>query len=541
VRSRLFLWTFWRLLIGAGLLAGGRALDRLAGFRAYQAPGFAALAFLVGAALFFASARELAAAGPAGLAEGGPYCAVRHPLSVAFQLMLIGGALALGSPGGLIAAGPAALLLWAAHALLIEESDLSRRFHSQYRRYRRATAFLIPSIYFWSRPVTLLFYRLWCGVRFRGIEQVPRSGPAFLIALHRTYTDPFLMALGLPRRVHYIATSVLFLRWLSALYFKSMGCVPLVRNKADLRALVSSFKLLDSGGIIGMFPEGSRSWYGETACEPAVFRLLERRRVPIVTVELEGTFEHQPRYSRRLRRAPILVRYRAHPPGTAGSRQLIQDLLRRERAWDARRRRLGLPQPARYAEQLIYVCPQCAAPFRCRGYRDGSLVCGACGTRFTLLKGKGLAGPQGVWSLPELEKRNLAWSLSFRPAGLRIDGELFCRPAPGAGAGLQALRRLRREIGRCLRPGALVLEEDGLLVEDADHPSRRIAYGEIESILVESNCKLELSCGNGGAGLVFFMSPPRYSVFLQHFLRQRAFGNPYARYRGSNRAEVLPE
>lgn len=200
MRNRLFLWTIWRLFVGAGLLAGGRALDRLAGFRPFQAPGFAALAFLLGAALFFASARELAAAGPAGLAESGPYCAVRHPLSFAFQLMLVGGALALGSPGGLIAAGPTAFLLWAAHALLLEEPALSRSFARPYRRYRRGTGFLVPSMYFWSLHLTLLFYRLWCGVQFRGVERVPRSGPFFLVALHRTYMDPYFAIFRIRRR-----------------------------------------------------------------------------------------------------------------------------------------------------------------------------------------------------------------------------------------------------------------------------------------------------------------------------------------------------
>ena len=35
-----------------------------------------------------------------------------------------------------------------------------------------------------------------------------------------------------------------------------------------------------------------------------------------------------------------------------------------------------------------------------------------------------------------------------------------------------------------------------------------------------------------------FVPPVRYAVFLQHFLRIRAFGNAYARYRGSNRREL---
>ena len=189
-----------------------------------------------------------------------------------------------------------------------------------------------------------------------------------------------------------------------------------------------------------MYPEGARSWYGESACEPAVFRLLEKPKVPILTAELHGNFEQQPRFSRR--------------------------------------RALVRPMPARDAEQLVYLCPQCQVPFGLQGHDDGRLVCSACGTGFVLLEGKGLSGPQGISRLLELEKGNLAWTQAYR-------------------------------------------------------------YGEITSVLVESNCKLELFYSSTGRdGYLFFLPPLRYAVFLQHFLRLRAFGNPYARYRGSGRAEL---
>ena len=86
-----------------------------------------------------------------------------------------------------------------------------------------------------------------------------------------------------------------------------------------------------------------------------------------------------------------------------------------------------------------------------------------------------------------------------------------------------------------------MLESDGLLVQRGKTPACRIAYGEIESVLVESNCKLEVSYRSAGRqGCVVFLPPLRYTLFLQHFLRLRAFTNPYARYRGSSRVELAP-
>jgi hypothetical protein len=160
-------------------------------------------------------------------------------------------------------------------------------------------------------------------------------------------------------------------------------------------------------------------------------------------------------------------------------------------------------------------------PFRCRGYDDGRLACAACGTSFTLLEGKGLRGPVGVLSLPELEKLNLAWVRGLKPAGMRITGQL-----------------LDAEYGR-RHPAVLVLEPEGLQVEREGSPVRRVAYGEIESVLVEGNRKLEVFYRTAGPqGCVVFLPPQRYALFLQHFLRLAAFANPYARYQGSNRVQI---
>jgi hypothetical protein len=169
----------------------------------------------------------------------------------------------------------------------------------------------------------------------------------------------------------------------------------------------------------------------------------------------------------------------------------------------------------------VYLCPQCRVPFRCRGHDDGRIVCLACGAVFTLLEGKGLEGPAGIRSLLELEKLNLSWVRSLQPAGLRLGGLLL---------GPEGLRR-----------GALVLGEDAQTLEQEQAAALRIAYGEVESVLVEGNRKLELSYrGAGRQGFLVFRPPSRYVVFLQHFLRLRAFANPYARYRGSSRSELPP-
>jgi len=546
VTKKLFTWSLFRLLLAAALLAAGRGLDLLAGFRTFTTvPGLAIVAILLGALLCARAARELHDAGPNRLAEGGPYHFVRHPLSLGFQLALLGVALLLASPGCLLAAGPLLFALWLGQALLVEEPALARRFGVVYARYRLETGFAFPSLYVWSMRVLHLVYRIGYGVRIHSLERVPHSGPFFLIGLHRTYMDPYIIAFRVPRKVHYMATSVLFRHRLIALYFRKMGCIPLIRSRPDLRPIMEALKTLDVGGVVGMYPEGARSWYGETACEPAVFKLLQKRKVPIVTVELIGAFEYYPRFTRRQRRRPVCLKYRLYPAGTQDPLGLMEALANREHRRDALLRAQARPQPARAAEQLVYICPRCSTPFRCRGYKDGSIRCRACGARFTLLEGKGLLLPGGgSLSLPELERRNLSWAGGYEPGGQLITGALLCRCSVTGKTDLQTCRRLRRADMRCVRPGALSLFPDHLIAGYSDGNKDRwtVRYEEMQSVLVESNWKLEFSFRKkeGQRGYLFFLPPLRYALFLQHFLRLKAFGNPYARYRGSRRFDILP-
>ena len=74
--------------------------------------------------------------------------------------------------------------------------------------------------------------------------------------------------------------------------FRLAGMIPVRRFEADLHALREAQKLLDSGGCLGMFPEGHRS-HGEglQQGEPGSALIALRSGAPVVPVALWGT-EH---------------------------------------------------------------------------------------------------------------------------------------------------------------------------------------------------------------------------------------------------------
>jgi 1-acyl-sn-glycerol-3-phosphate acyltransferase len=130
-----------------------------------------------------------------------------------------------------------------------------------------------------------------------GLENVPATGGAILAPNHVSFLDsPFLM-LVLPRRITYVGKAEYMDDWKTRYLFPAVGMVPIDRSggSASERALETAARLLRSGELFGIFPEGTRSRDGvlhRGHTGPA--RLALRTGAPIIPVGLKGTRDIQP-------------------------------------------------------------------------------------------------------------------------------------------------------------------------------------------------------------------------------------------------------
>jgi 1-acyl-sn-glycerol-3-phosphate acyltransferase len=157
-----------------------------------------------------------------------------------------------------------------------------------------------------------IFFLLW-RVEVIGREHVPTHGPAVLAANHQSFCDSFFLPLALRRRVTYVAKAEYFDDWKTAWFFRAAGQIPLNRGGGDKsqRALDTAKQVLNVGGLLGIYPEGTRSpdvrlHRGHTG----VARLAIGCDVPIIPVGIVGTRSIQPP-GRRLMRPfhPVTVRF----------------------------------------------------------------------------------------------------------------------------------------------------------------------------------------------------------------------------------------
>ncbi len=135
-----------------------------------------------------------------------------------------------------------------------------------------------------------LLLRLLTRCHVEGLENVPASGPLLLVANHLNLVDPPVLGALLPRRIVFMAKEELFRAPLVGWLVKGYGAFAVKRGQADRQALRTAAAVLESGGVVGMFPEGTRSKRGEMKEAYAGASMVALAAdSPVLPVGIDGT------------------------------------------------------------------------------------------------------------------------------------------------------------------------------------------------------------------------------------------------------------
>jgi 1-acyl-sn-glycerol-3-phosphate acyltransferase len=206
----------------------------------------------------------------------------------------------------------------------------------------------------WYRLIRMMFATMAAVLlrwRATGRQNVPNSGGVLLISNHLSYLDVFFLGIPLRRPLNYVARSTLFFPVLGPIMW-SVGAFPIQREGMGASGMKETLKRLRAGGIVTLFPEGTRSRDGELApLKPGIAVLVRRAGVPVVPVGLAGTFEVWPRSRLILSLHPVRIHYgEAILPGElAGMETEAITSMIRERLVECRREAFrGLRRDLRY-------------------------------------------------------------------------------------------------------------------------------------------------------------------------------------------------
>ena len=164
--------------------------------------------------------------------------------------------------------------------------------------------------FFLVGPLLRVIWRPWV----EGLEHLPADGAAILASNHLSFCDSFFMPVMVPRKVTFLAKAEYFTTpgikgRLAKLLITAAGQVPIDRSDADASraALNTGVRVLSRGGLLGIYPEGTRSPDGRLyRGKTGVARMALEAGVPVIPVAMIGTEIIQPT-------GRVLPRFRPRP------------------------------------------------------------------------------------------------------------------------------------------------------------------------------------------------------------------------------------
>ena len=236
-------------------------------------------------------------------------------------------------------------------------------------------------------PLVARFFRL----RARADKRLADlEGPIVAIGHHTSYLDQFAMAkLFGRRRVNFVGGAFLFKNPSVASLFKRLGVIPKTQFRSDSTALKSMLKVMKRGGVLGIFPEATRSLDGTTiAFDDALARLIKKSNSAVVVIRIYGGYSTWPRWSKSgIRKGyaegqvhKILTVAEVQSLSAGELQEFLQGAMAyneydwlRENPHEYKSKAI-----AAGVENVAFLCPACLRSDRMRSSGD-RLFCEACG------------------------------------------------------------------------------------------------------------------------------------------------------------------
>ncbi len=142
-------------------------------------------------------------------------------------------------------------------------------------------------------PIMRVLFRLYYNPKIINKEVIPKEGPILIVGNHKHIYDQCLTIMATKRVIHYMAKKEYFdgkMAW----FFKLVGCIPVDRSIKDHNATDKALKVLNNGGAIGLFPEGTRNKTKDVFLLPFKFgtvSMAKKTNATIIPFGLTGDYK----------------------------------------------------------------------------------------------------------------------------------------------------------------------------------------------------------------------------------------------------------
>ncbi len=95
-----------------------------------------------------------------------------------------------------------------------------------------------------------------------GTDNLIENGSFMVCCNHQSFWDVVFLIVACPFQINFMAKKELFTNKILGYIFKKMGAFPINRSTGDVNAFKKAYEILENGGVLGIFPEGTRNDFG---------------------------------------------------------------------------------------------------------------------------------------------------------------------------------------------------------------------------------------------------------------------------------------
>jgi len=145
---------------------------------------------------------------------------------------------------------------------------------------------------FYTLAKLICKYFLWLlGKPFiAGQANIPRTGPAIVVANHISLLDGLLLLAFWPRRVTFLSAAYLFKMPVVGAILRTIGAIPVQNEGSELAGIRRALRVLQEEGTLAFFPEGHIG-AGDELCpfQTGWAYLALKAGAPVLPVAIKGT------------------------------------------------------------------------------------------------------------------------------------------------------------------------------------------------------------------------------------------------------------